>query len=67
MDFAAIWLNKFLSGEFHGFRGNGHYLVKSVGLMAIRMNKFLTGEFHVFRGKVVIIGFGRHHGKLAVN
>ena len=65
--FVAIWLNKFLSGEFHVFRGNGHYLVKSAGLAAIQTNKFLSGEFRVFRGKVVIIGFGRDHGDLAVN
>ena len=33
------------------FAENGHYLVKSAGLMAIRMSKFLSGEFHVFHGK----------------
>ena len=65
--FVAIWPNKFLSGEFRVFRGNGHYLVKSTGLVAIQMNKVLSGEFHVFHGKVVIIGFGHHHGDLAVN
>ena len=65
--FAAIWLNKFLSGEFRVFRGNGHYLVKFAGLAAVRTNKFLSGEFRVFCGKVVIIGFGHHHGDLVVN
>ena len=64
MDFAVIWPNKFLSGEF---RGNGHYMVKSVGLVAIRMNKFLSGEFRVFHRKVVIGGFGCCHGDLVVN
>ena len=49
------------------FRGNGHYLVKSAGHAAFRTNKFLTGKFCVFRGKVIIIGFGHHHGNLAVN
>ena len=58
----AIWPNNFLSGEFHVFRGHGHYLVESMGLAAVRMKKFLSGEFRVFRGKVVIIGFGHHHG-----
>ena len=67
MDFAVIWPNKFLSGEFRVFRRNGHYLVKSVGLMAIRTNKFLSGEFCVFHGKVAISGFGCRHGDLAVN
>ena len=62
-----IWPNKFLSGEFHVFCGNGHYLVKSVGLMAIRMNKFLSGEFRVFCRKVAISRFGCHHGDLVVN
>ena len=33
---------------------------------AIWMNKFLSGEFRVFRGTMVIIGFGRCHGNLAV-
>ena len=33
---------------------------------AIWMNKFLSGEFHVFCGKMIIIGFGRCHGNLAV-
>ena len=63
----VIWPNKFLSGEFHVFRGNGHYLVKSAGLAAIWTNKFLSGEFRVFRGKVAISGFGCHHGDLVVN
>ena len=67
MGFAAIWLNKFLSGEFCVFCGNGHYLVKSAGLAAIQTNKFLSGEFRVFCRKVVIIGFGHCHGDLAVN
>ena len=62
-----IWPNKFLSGEFHIFHGNGHYLVKSTGLTAIQTNKFLTGEFRVFRRKVIITGFGHRHGNLAVN
>ena len=53
--------------NFVFFRENDHYLVKSAGLTAIRTNKFLSGEFHVFHGKVVIIGFGHHHGDLAVN
>ena len=66
-DFVAIWLNKFLSGEFRVFRGNGHCLVKSVGLAAIGMKKILTREFRVFHGKVVIIGFGHRHENLAVN
>ena len=57
----AIWLNKFLSGEFCVLRRNGHYLVKSAGLAAIQTNKFLTGEFCVFCGKVIIIGFGHCH------
>ena len=34
---------------------------------AIQTNKFLSGEFHAFRGKMIIIGFGRCHGNLAVN
>ena len=34
------------------FMENGHYLVKSAGLMAIRTNKFLSGEFRVFCGKI---------------
>ena len=38
-------------------------LVKSVDIWP---NKFLSGEFRVFRGKMVIIGFGRCHGNLAV-
>ena len=62
-----IWPNKFLSGEFHVFCGNGHYLVKSTGLVAIQMNKLLSGEFRVFHGKVAISGFGCRHGDLAVN
>ena len=33
------------------FVENGHYLVRSTGLVAIRTNKFLSGEFHVFHGK----------------
>ena len=65
-DFMAILLNKFLSGEFCVFHGNGHYLVKSAGLAAIQMNKFLTGEFRDFHGKMIIIGFGHCHGNLAV-
>ena len=67
MGFAAIWPNKFLSGEFCVFRRNGHYLVKSAGLTAIQTNKFLSGEFHVFCRKVVIIGFGHCNGDVAVN
>ena len=34
--------------------------------MGFRMNKFLSGEFRVFRRTMVIIGFGRCHGNLAV-
>ena len=65
--FTAIWLNKFLSGEFRVFRGKMVIiLVSSVGLAAIQTNKFLSGEFHVFCGKMVIIGFGHCHGNLAV-
>ena len=45
---------------------NGHYLVKSTGLVAIRMNKFLYGEFRVFHGKMIMIGFGHCHGNLVV-
>ena len=66
VDFTAIWLNNFLSGEFRVFCRNGHYLVKSMGLTTIQTNKFLTGEFRVFCGKMIIIGFGHYHGNLAV-
>ena len=52
--------------NFMFFAENGHYLVKSTGLMAIRTNKFLSGEFRVFHGKMIIIGFGHCHGNLAV-
>ena len=45
---------------------NGHYLVKSTGLVAIRMNKFLYGEFRVFHRKMIMIGFGHCHGNLVV-
>ena len=49
------------------FVESGHNLVKPAGLTAIWMNKLLSGEFRVFRGKVVISGFGCHHGDLVVN
>ena len=68
MDLAVIWPNKFLSGEFCVFsQKSGHNLVESAGLAAIRTNKFLSGEFRVFHGKVIISGFGCHHGDLMVN
>ena len=59
MDLMAIWMNKFLSGEFHVFRGKMVIIWLSPWVSwAIWTNKFLSGEFRVFCGKWSLLALG---------
>ena len=59
MDSQLFGQNKFLSGEFHGFRRKMVIIWSSPWVLQLfQMNKFLFGEFHVFRGKWSLLALG---------